>query len=99
MYNLVKKICLTNGVMCDMSKFAEFHRDRDPMYNLVKKICLINAVKCDMSKFAEFHRDPDLGGDISGGKKARSKIIFSNLTKVRALNKIVVFTSLQHYSL
>ena len=59
MYNLVKKICLTNGVMCDMSKFAEFHRDRDPMYSLVKKICLINAVKCDMSKFEEFHRDPD----------------------------------------
>ena len=29
MYNLVKKICLINAVKCDMSKFAEFHRDPD----------------------------------------------------------------------
>ena len=41
----------------------------------------------------------ELGGDISWGKKARTKKIFCNLTKVRALNKTVVFTSLQHYSL
>ena len=39
-----------------------------------------------------------VGGDISGGKKARSKIIFSNLTKVRALNKTVEIICLQHYS-
>ena len=40
-----------------------------------------------------------VGGDISGGKKACSKKIFCNLTNVRALNKTVVITSLQHYSL
>ena len=40
----------------------------------------------------------DLGSDISGGKKGRSKIIFSNLTKVRALNKTVEILCLQHYS-
>ena len=41
---------------------------------------------------------PFLEGDISGGKKARAKKIFSNLTKVRMLNKTVEIISLQHYS-
>ena len=40
----------------------------------------------------------NVGGDIRGGKKARSKMIFSNLTKVRTLNKTVGITCLQHYS-
>ena len=39
-----------------------------------------------------------VGGDISGGKQARAKKIFSNLTKVRMLNKTVEILSLQHYS-
>ena len=39
----------------------------------------------------------NLGGDISRGKKARSKKNFSNLTKVRTLNKTVEIICLQHY--
>ena len=52
--------------------------------------------ECDAAKLDNW--DQMLGGDISGGKKARAKKIFSNLTKVKMLNKTVEITSLQHFS-
>ena len=52
--------------------------------------------KGNLGKFGE--NTVQLGGDISGGKKAGAEKIFSNLTKVRMLNKTVEIISLQHYS-
>ena len=65
---------------------------------LPEQLCAIVVERTTHLELGIRIKAPWVGGDISGGKQARAKKIFSNLTKVRMLNKTVEIISLQHYS-